>query len=206
MTVMQDYYNYATVPGLIGQMMPTYPNPANGAQQYLNQIPGTITPYYQPYIDTGHNALGTVNTQYNNLINNPTELMNSIGKTYQASPGYQYQVDQATNAANRAAAAGGMLGSPAEQQTLAGNINQMANQDYYNYVDRAMNSYNTGLSGMQGLNQMGYGASNELAQSLANALMSQAQLAYAGQANKNMMDAGNAGGALGLTTSLIGAL
>ena len=178
-------------------------NPADAAQPYLNQIPGTITPYYQPYIDTGLNAMDTVNTQYGNLINNPTGVMNSIGAGYQQSPGYQWQVNQATNSANNAAAAGGMLGSPAEQQMLAQNVNGMANQDYYNYVDRGMSSYNTGLSGMQGLNQMGYGASNELAQSLANALMSQASLAYAGQANQNMSEGGAFGSMMGLASSAL---
>lgn len=206
MTMMQDYYNWMTVPGLMGQMMPTYPNPADSASPYLNQIPGTMSPYYQPYIDAGHNALNTVNTQYGNMINNPTGEMNAIGSTYQQSPGYKYQVDQSIGASNRAAAAGGMAGSPAEQQAVAKNVNQMANQDYYNYVDRGMNSYNAGVSGMQGINQMGYGASNELAQSLANALMSQAQLQYAGQANQNQMNGGNQGAAMGMLTSLAGFL
>lgn len=172
-------------------------NPSDEANKYLNQIPGTITPYYQPYIDTGLNAMNTVNTQYGNLINNPTGTMNQIGAGYQQSPGYQWQVDQATQASNRAAAASGMLGSPAQQQQLSQNIMGMANQDYYNYVDRGMNSYNTGLTGMQGLNQMGYGASNELAQSLANTLMTQASLGYAGQANQNQQQGGAWGDLLG---------
>jgi hypothetical protein len=203
---MQSYYKDWTVPGVIGQMMPTYPNPADSAMQYFNQIPGTMSPYYQPYINSGQNALNTLNTQYSNSVNDPTGEMNNIGRGYQQSPGYQYQVDQATGAANRAAAAGGMVGSPAEQQTLAGNINQMANQDYYGYVDRGMQNYNAGIQGFQGLNTQGYNASNELAQSLAAALMSQGQLAYAGQANQNMQQGGNQGAAMGMVTSLAGLL
>lgn len=203
---MQDYYKTWTVPGLIGQMMPTYPNPANSAMPYFDEIPDVMKPYYQPYIDSGQNAMGVLNTQYGNMVNNPTGMMNSIGAGYQQSPGYQYQVNQATGAANRAAAAGGMLGSPSEQQALAGNINQMANQDYYNYVDRGMQNYNQGIQGYQGLNAQGYSASNELAQSLANALMSQGSLAYAGQANQNAQAGGNQGAAMGMMGSLIGAL
>ncbi len=171
----------------------SYANPADSAMGYLNQIPGTISPYYQPYINAGTGALNTLTGQYTNLINNPTQTMNQIGGTYQASPGYQWQVDQATSAANNAAAAGGMAGSPAEQQQLATTTNQLANQDYWNYVNHGMQQYNTGLSGEQDINHMGYQASNELAQSLANALMSQAKLSYAGTANQNMMKQGTQG-------------
>jgi hypothetical protein len=203
---MQSYYKNWTVPGVLGQMAPTYPNPADAASPYINQIPGTITPYYQPYITTGQNAMNTVNTQYGNLINNPTGTMNQIGSTYQQSPGYQYQVDQSIGAANRAAAAGGMLGSPSEQQAVAQNVNQIANQDYYNYVDRGMRAYQMGVDGMQDLNKMGYSASNELAQSLANALMTQAQLGYAGQANQNMANGGSQGAMMGMVGSLASAL
>lgn len=168
-------------------------NPADAAQPYLDRIPGTITPYYQPYIDAGKQAMGQVMPQYQNLMNNPGQFMNNMGKDFQASPGYQYQVDQATNASNQAAAAGGMLGSPAQQKALAGDISGMANQDYENWLNHAWGAYSTGLQGMQGINTMGYGASNQLAGDLASALMNQAQLAYSGAANANQSGGGMLG-------------
>lgn len=223
-------------------------DPSKGAMKYLNQIPGTISPYYQPYINAGQGALNSltdqskqltdllpqlmsqysslsgmgpdVQAQYMKLMQDPTAVMNQIGQGYQASPGYNYQVSQATNAANKAAAAGGMLGSPQEQASLAHDITGMANQDYYNYINKGLSQYNTGLQGATGLfntglqgqqglynqginilgdlNKYGYGASNELANALSNNLASMAQLKYAGGANQNMANSGAMSGIMGL--------
>jgi hypothetical protein len=187
----------------LGNLFSNPKNPASAAQPYLNQIPGTLTPYYQPYINAGNSALNTLMPQYNNLVSNPGQQLNTIGQGYQQSPGYQFNVDQATKAANQAAAAGGMLGSPAEQQSLATTVTGLANQDYNNWMNQALGLYGTGLQGLGNINTMGYGASNELAQSLANNLMSQAQLAYAGQANQNQSKQGGWGSLIGGGASML---
>jgi hypothetical protein len=168
---------------------PDVKNPADAGMKYLNQIPGTITPYYQPYINAGGDALSTLMGQYNSLLNNPGAAMNQMGQSFQQSPGYQFQVNQATNAANNAAASGGMLGTGAHQFNTANMVNNLANQDYYNWLSQTLGLFNQGLAGTQGINQMGYGASNELAQSLGNNLQSQAGMAYQGVANQNQMNA-----------------
>jgi hypothetical protein len=208
-----------------------YPNPANAGMGYLNQIPGAMSPYFNPYISAGRGALGNLQgqygqlmsglpglqSQYGQMMNNPGGVMNKIGSGFQQSPGYQFQVNQALNAANRASAAGGMLGSPQEQQNIAGTVNGMANQDYYNYLNHGMALYDQGLQGQQGLydrglqgeqglNQMGYGASTDFGQSLGNNLMSQANLAYAGQANQNQMQQGQNGAQAGLFSGGVGDL
>lgn len=193
-----------------------YPNPADSAMPYFNKIPGTISPYYQPYIGAGNQAISSLMQQYNNLLGgganlqsfygnlmqNPGGMLNQIGQNFQQSPGFNFQVNQATNAANNVASAGGMAGSPAEQQSLATTVNGLANQDYYNWLNNAQNLmgqglqgasnlYGMGLSGMDDLGKLGFNASNELATSLGNTLGSQGQLAYSGQANQNMMNMEN---------------
>ena len=70
------------------------------------------------------------------MVNDPNALYSKFGQGFQQSPGYKFQVDQATNAANSAASAGGMLGTPAEQQQLAGTVGGLANQDFYNYMNQ----------------------------------------------------------------------
>ncbi len=192
----------AGIGGALGSLFGGGSNPADAAAKYLNQIPGTLKPYYDPYIGAGKTAMDTLMPQFQGLIKDPTALMNAIGQTYKASPGYQYNVDQATNAANQAAAAGGMVGSPAEQEELAKRISGIASQDYNNYLQTGLGQYGMGLQGMQGINQMGFNASTGLAENLANALMSQANLSYAGQANQNQM-AGNKSSGFG---SALGAL
>lgn len=178
-------------------------NPADAAQPYLNQIPSTITPYYQPYIDNGQNAMGTLNNQYSGMISNPGGMVNQIGSSYQQSPGYQWQLDQGEQSINNAAAAGGYVGTPQHQQQAATLAENLANQDYQQYLNHALGMYNTGISGYQGFNQQGYNASNELASGLAQALMSQANLAYSGAANAGQKKGGLIGGAMGLASSLI---
>lgn len=172
-------------------MGPGLPNPADAAMGYFDQVPGTIKPYYDPYINAGKDALGTLQGQYNTLLNDPNSLMAKLGGGFQQSPGYQFQKNEAMNAANNAAASGGMLGTPYHQQQAAGMVNNLANQDYYNFLNNSMGLYGKGLSGYEGINQTGYNASNELAGSLASNLMNQGQLAYQGQASSN--EAKNAG-------------
>lgn len=188
---------------LFGTVRP--PNPADAGMGYLDQVPGTISPYYQPYIDAGQQSLSTLMGQYNNLLNDPGAVMNNAAKGFNQSPGYQFQYNQAMNASNGAAAAGGFLGTSNHQGDASARASNLANQDYYNYMGNALNMYNTGLSGMGGINQMGYGASNELAQSLAANLQSQAGMAYKGQENANENQAGITAGIAKMGGSLLGA-
>jgi hypothetical protein len=200
---VQSGMNYGGLGDLFGAGlgalgMAGYKNPANAGMGYLNQLPGILQQYLGPYSQAGMGALPILQQQYGNLLNNPTGVMNQIGSTYQQSPGYQWQVNQATGAANRAAAAGGMAGSPMEQQQLAGTVDQLANQDYYNYLSHGLSQYGMGLSGMQGLGQMGLQASTGLGEDLSTAAEAQAQMAYAGAANQNQATQGSLGGIGGL--------
>lgn len=172
-------------------------NPYDDASKYFNKIPGTISPYFNPYINAGRQALPELQGQYNNLINDPTGMMNKIGSGYQQSPGYQFQVQQAMNAANNAAAAGGMLGTPANQYNAANMVGQLANQDYYNYLNHGLSMYGMGLEGMGGINNMGYGASDTLAGALGNSLMNQGNLAFSGAAAQNQAQGSQWGDILG---------
>lgn len=175
-------------------------NPANAANPYLNQIPGMLQGGYNPFIQAGLGALPNLQQQYGKLMN--PNFINNMGKSFQQSPGYQFGINQATNAANRAAAAGGMVGSPQEQQNLAGNVTGMANQDYYNWLNHAMGAYGQGLQGEQGLYNTGFNAQNAMSQQMTDAMMSQANLAYAGQSNQNQMNQGAFGAGLGMLGSM----
>jgi len=202
-------------------------NPTEAAQGWYNQIPGGLSRYLNPYIDNGNQAYGYLNNYMNrgntagnlslgintNLANNPAGFMNQLGSTFQQSPGYNWENNQMLQQANRASAAGGMAGSPAEQQQIANVTGQLANQDYYNYLHNVMNVFGTGLEGLNGISNQGYNASqgvygtganaaNSMAQALANYYASQGNLAYAGAQNQNnsMM------GGIGALASGIGAL
>lgn len=205
-----------------------YTNPADAANPYYNKIPGEMAPFYSPYMQYGQGAMGNLYGQYNQQLNDPTRqmnqisnnwqipvnTMNQIGSTYHSSPGYGFNVQQSTNAANQAAAAGGMVGSPQEQQQLATTVSGLANQDYQqylgsalgqfnNYANQGMQNYQNGLQGMQGINQMGYGAATDYAGNLANSSMNQGNLNYTGQQNQNQHNSNSWGSMFGDAGNII---
>lgn len=100
----------------------------------------------QPWLTTGGNALG--------MLGNAYGLNGASGNTaaqgaFQASPGYQYSVDQATQNAMRSQSAAGQLGSGNTTQAVTTLAQNLANQDY-----------NQWLGGLSGLSQQGQGAAN----------------------------------------------
>lgn len=203
-------------------------DPYKEANKQWGQIPGQTQPYYQDYMNAGKNALGQLQGEYGSLIggrqglqdqygqlmNDPTAVMNKIGSQYQQSPGYQYQMDQAMGAANNAAASGGMAGSPQHQQQAATMATGLANQDYNNFMNQGLAQYNQGLQGganmygmgvqgMQGINQMGFGANDQMAAIIAQMLGRQGQGAFAGQAGQNQSRGNMFGSLAGLLGGLI---
>ncbi len=188
--------------GLGGLLMGGGKDPYKQASGYFDRIPDTLKPYFQPYINAGQGAMGQLQGQYGNLVNNPSGFLQNLGQNYQQSPGFDWQMKQGMNAANNAAAAGGMAGSPQHQQQAATMAEGLANQDYYNYLQNALGVYGTGLQGLQGLNQMGFGASTGLGENLGNSLMNQGNLAFSGQASRNQAQGSQWGDLLGGLGSL----
>ena len=99
---------------------------------------------YQPFMSQGTTALAS----YANLTGiNGQDAANTAMSQFQASPGYQYQLTQGLKGVDAGAAAKGMLRSGATlkaEQTLGDNL---ANQDFSNYMGRLNTLANYGLSG-----------------------------------------------------------
>lgn len=161
-------------------------DPTKNAQRYIDQIPGTVKPYYDPYVQAGGQSRDELMDQYHQLTEDPDAVYNKIGQGYQESPGYQFQLQQALSAGNNAAAAGGMVGSPTHSQNQMQVAQGLAAQDYDKYFENAMGLYGKGIGGYEGMNEMGFNASNELAQILGNQWKSKANLDLAG---RGMQDA-----------------
>lgn len=179
-------------------------NPADAAMPYLEQIGPRTAEYLDPYTQAGGRAIPTLEEQYQMLLQNPSQLMNQIGAGYQASPGYQYNLEQAMGAAQNAAAAGGQAGSLAHQQAAQRSAVGLASQDYGQYVDRALGNYTQGLGGYEGLYRGGLQAGTSQADLIASQLATQAQLAYEGQAAENKKQAGGWGNILGGAAGAVG--
>ena len=158
-------------------------NPATQANQTLGQIPGQMKPYYQPYMDAGKGALSDLQNQYKDLLSGNKQ--NQLGESFKEGPGYQYALKNAMNAQGNAAARGGMLGTPLDAQENARVAEGLAGGEYDKYMKNQMGLYNSGLTGEQGINQMGYDANTSYGNMLGSVLGQQSANQFAGQAGQN---------------------
>lgn len=161
------------------------PGIAKEANKYLNQIPGAMQPYYQPYMNAGQNAMGQLMGQYGQLTGSTGDVYNKLAGGYKESPGYQTALKQAMNAVSNQAAAGGMAGSPQAQLQSADVAGGLAQKDFGDYMSRMMGLYGTGLSGLSNINQLGFDASTGYGNMLGSLLGQQAQYGAMEKAMQN---------------------
>lgn len=154
-------------------------DPYEEAMKYMDDYYAQLGQHYDPYIQHGMSFYPELQRQYMQMMTSPGSVQQSLGSSYQASPGYQYQMDQAMNAGNMAAAAGGMTGSPAHQKQMMNTAANIANQDYYNYLGNQLGIMNQGIAGAQGMYNTGYGATTNKMNDLGNYYSSMAQMAAA---------------------------
>lgn len=190
----------AAAGGALGAFSGFGDDPEDAAKKYYDQIPGTMKKYYDPYVNAGRNAMGNLQGRYGQMMDNPDDIISRLGAGYQESPGYKFQLQQGQAAIGNANAAGGMAGTQQHMQQSGQLANNLANQDYQQYLQNAMGLYGRGLQGEEGINQMGFGASTDLGSSLAQSLANQGNLAYSQQNNSDQQmgaGLGNLYGAFG---------
>lgn len=186
--------------GVAGMFMD---NPSDSAMEYINNA-NSGNQYLKPYQRAGAGILDPWQEQLMQIMQDPSAMMRMFGEGYQQSPGYQFQADEMTKRMNQSAAAGGYVGSPAAQSQLAEQINGLASQDYYKYMDNILGLYGQGLQGAQGMAGMGMNAASQMSQNDYNRAMAQAQAEYARQANQNQMIGGGIGNIIGGGLSILG--
>ncbi|RDJ20128.1 hypothetical protein DWF00_16595 [Bosea caraganae] len=111
---------------------------------------------FDPWAEAGRGAL----TTYQNSLGQNGAAGNAAAVSqFQASPSYQYQVDQATDAVARKASALGALGSGNTQAAITDRASQLANQEYGGWQDRLNGLSTQGLqaTGAQAALQRGLG-------------------------------------------------
>ena len=191
--------------GFFGGGSSNYQNPADSAMPYMEQIPGTITPYYQPYIDWGQQAGNSMAQQYGEMATNPQDYYNSMMSGYTESPAYQYNYDQAMQQQQGAAAAGGYTGTYYDQQQQAKNSTGLLAQDQQQYYNNVTGAQRYGLQGQSHMFDTGYKASNTLATMLGQNLAEEAGLQYKGTSFEDQMKAQQRNNRMGLLGTTIGA-
>lgn len=164
-------------------------NPAKEGMGYLDEMSRILPQYFKPYMDVGQRTIPGLEDAFKKMLN-PGALIGEIGKGFHESPGFQFMKNQGMGAANNAAAAGGMLGTPSHQQESAQMVENLANQDFYNYLNKALGVYGQGTSLGQNLFQTGANASMGLGQDLASIMGAKGNMAFEGQKFMNNQKAG----------------
>ncbi len=160
-------------------------DPSQAAMPYLNQIPGVGHSTYDPYINRGNAAGNKLSGQYDELLNDPTALINKLMEAYRPSEGYQFQKKELTDFMGNNAAAGGFSGTPYDTNQQAGRIQGLLSQDMQQFLTNALGRYDKGLTGFQGFADQGFESSKGLGDLLGNNLAAQGGLAFQGQQQKN---------------------
>lgn len=160
-------------------------NPADAAKPYLDQIPGVGHQNYDPYINAGRDASSRTKSQYEDLMNDPTGFINKLMEAYKPSEGYQFQKEQLGKEMSNTAAAGGIAGTPLDQQNQAAGIQGLLSQDQQQFLQNALGRFDTGLKGEEGIAGRGFDASKDLADLLGGSLNQQGGLAFQGQSQQN---------------------
>lgn len=166
-----------------------YSNPADDAMPYLDAIPGTVTPEYDPYIKLGQGAARMSAPVYAQRVNDPAAAQNNLMSGYKTSDSYNYNQKLLTDQQAGTAAAGGFTGTPYDVTQQANTTAGLLSNDEQEYYDNNLQLQNSGLNAGMHYFDTGYQASDTLANLLANNLAAQSGLAYQGAAYQNDMKA-----------------
>ena len=179
-------------------------NPYDDTAQYMDQIPGVQQQYLGPYSQMSQALLPQLAQGYGTMAMHPSQVQAGLGAGFQQDPGYEWNLDQQLQAGDQAMAAGGMSGSPESQQFSQDTANNLANQQYQQYMNNQMKIAGTGLQGEQGLETQGYGASSQMARNMTDYLYNRGNLAGAQAQNKRNMTMGGIGLGASLGNSMTG--
>lgn len=160
-------------------------SPAKAAAPYFRRAENTMRQYADPYIQRGNEQYEGLSNVYSQMGQDPAAFLESIMSSYQPSSGYQLALDEATQAASAAAAAGGYRGTPEDTMRQGALAQRLMGDDMQQYIQNVLGIQGRGLGGQQGFYNQGFQASTGLGSDLANLYSSQGSLAFQDQRQKN---------------------
>ncbi len=159
-------------------------DPAKAANKYMDQIPGIGKESYNPFIESGKRAGGTLEAEYGKQLN-PTSFIDDIMKNYSMSKGAEYKKDQLSRGIGATAAAGGFAGTPEHQREYGEMSEGIMSDDMHQYLMDALGVYGSGIKGEQDIYGKGFDASGSLADYLGSVMGAQGGLAFQGVQQRN---------------------
>ena len=177
-------------------------SPQDAFSQAASAIPKDLEKYLGPYSQMGQDMLPQLQQLFGGLSTDPQGLYNKIAGGYTQSPGYQNQLHQALTAANNAASAGGMAGTPLAQQNAAQSAQNVSSEDFNNYMRSVLGLQGQGLSGLSNLENIGFQGSQGMAKEMTSYDLAQAMMNASGAQNQKDQF-GKLGGAVGSLAGFI---
>lgn len=161
------------------------PNPASMAMPYLDQIPGTVKPYLDPYVQEGRTAGEALNPIYGRMSQDPTAFLNELMGKYTPSTGYKFKENEMLRAAQNSAAQGGYAGTRNAQMEQSDLVRGLLGQDMQEFLTNLLGIQGRGIAGQEQRVGRGFDASTDLANILGSNLGQKATLGFQGQAQQN---------------------
>ena len=148
--------------------------------------------YYQnradlaPYQDVGSNALYNLaalhGVEYANAPGTFDDRARTAASRFVASPGYKFRLGEGVKALDRSAAARGQLLSGAQTKAVQGYGQNLASDEYGNYVNRLANLAGVGQAASRSAATLGANAGARVGNALASAGAARAS-GYTGRAD-----------------------
>lgn len=139
-------------------MLPLIPLLATGAAGalpfFLNNPADKAKERYGKIADL-FNITPELQTKYRDLMNNPSEFYNQLASGYKESPGLQTKLKFGQAAAEHAANAAGMGGSPEASFNAARKANELYGTDFEDYLKHVLGLSEMGLKGLGTLQEQG---------------------------------------------------
>ncbi len=155
------------------------------ANRHLEQIGQQGREFYNPYIQRGQEAQGQLNPMYEQMSQDPQAFLDNILGSYQQSQGFQRQQQNALQAGNNSAAAGGFAGTMQHRNDQMDLARAMQGEDMDKFLQQILGIQGAGMGALQGQADRGYESGGSLMDLLSGMRGSQAGLAYQGGANRN---------------------
>jgi hypothetical protein len=143
----EDAARKAQISGLQQGRSKAFGDLSTGESDLRSQY-GTADSYYQPFADQS----GAASSLYSDALGlNGSEGNARATGAFETSPGYGFDVDQATQSILRSAAARGQLGGGGVTADLAKTITGLANNEYGGWLDRlsGLNTQGANIAGQR---------------------------------------------------------
>ena len=139
-------------------------NPANAAMPWQQKALDT----QNYYVHQGQGAGNQLNQQYSGMAQDPNAHYNDIMKNYTQSDSYKQKLQEGLGAAGNSAAAGGMRGSPMDQDYSGRLAAHLQGEDMQSWYNNLMGIETRGQAGQQHIADQGFNAAGNQANQYNN--------------------------------------